>query len=305
MTAEYPPAAGTDLRPGGTSVRTSIDNAMPASEILLHTRAGAPRRLADPASIVLSSAGAGWSGLAFEHQHLPAVDEADGYMPWHTLSVQLTPPPKLVDEEYGTHRLAPGDVILRPAGIPGRAGWTVGSEVLNVAVEPAAVAELGEPPRHSRFGPDPVVRHLALALREQLRRGAGALVADGVRTALAAHLITHYAGGRLPDGPRRLTSAELGRVRERIDADLGGELRVHDLAAAVPLSAYHFSRVFKATTGLTPHRYVMRCRAEAARALLTRGVPVESVARRTGFADASHLARHFRREFGASPTALR
>jgi AraC family transcriptional regulator len=175
---------------------------------------------------------------------------------------------------------------------------------LNLSIDPVLVPA---PLFESRYGPDPVVRHLALALRGELADGCpgGRLLADGVRAALAAHL-SGAADRRPAAGERRLTRAELARIHDRIHADLTDDLRLADLAAAVPLSPYHFSRVFKATTGLTPHRYVMRCRAEAARALLARDrVPLAEVARRTGFADAAHLTRQFRRQFGVTPGAFR
>jgi AraC family transcriptional regulator len=276
------------------------------STILLHDAAtDAPVLLADPSSLVASSAGAGWSGLALEHQHLPAAETPDGYMPWHLLSVQLSPPPGFHDEQDGRVRLAPGDVVFRPARVATRAAWTGPSETLNLVVDPAHVAaEIAD----SRFGPDPVVAHLAAALRHELAHGCpgGALLADGVRTALAAHLRARYAGRPLPPGPPRLSAAELARVEERIRAGLADELRLADLAAAVPLSPHHFSRAFKATTGETPHRYVMRRRAEAARALLGRpDLRLDEIARRTGFADRAHLTRQFRRWFGVTPSAYR
>jgi AraC family transcriptional regulator len=279
---------------------------MPQSEILLHEAASnAPVRLAGTSSVVSSSAGSGWSGLAVEHQHLPAAETPEGYMPWHLLSVQLSPPPRFEDRRDGSVRLAPGDVIFRPAGVVDRASWTGPSEVINVVLDPAVVAAT---PERSRFGPDPVVRHLAEALSAEAANGApgGLLVADGVREALAAHLAERYAEARPAAGPRRLTRAELQRVLDRIHAGLADDLRLADLAAAVPLSPSHFSRAFKATTGLTPHRYVVRCRAEAARTLLRRpDLGVEQVARRTGFADGAHLARQFRRRFGMTPSAFR
>jgi len=289
---------------------------MPPSEILIHDLAtGDPVRLADAASVTVSSANAGWSGLAVEHQYLPPGEAPDGYIPWHLLSVQLSPPPVLEDYRDGrTHfvRLAPGDVVFRPGGVPARAAWNGTSEAINITLDPAVVADEAasgaRPPAQSHFGPDPVVRHLALALRADLASGSpgGRLFADGVRTALTAHVLTRYAGSRLAGGPRRLTPAELARVRERIHADLTEDLRLADLAAAVPLSPYHFSRLFKATTGLTPHRYVMRCRAEAARALLARShLGLDEIARRTGFADRAHLTRQFRRHFSTTPRAFR
>jgi AraC family transcriptional regulator len=279
---------------------------MPASEILFHEAASnAPVLLADTSSVVSSSAGSGWSGLAVERQHLPATETPEGYMPWHLLSVQLSPPPLFEDRRDGRIRLAPGDVIFRPAGVVDRASWTGPSEVINVAVDPAVVAAA---PERSAFGPDPVVRHLAMALATEAANGSpgGPLLADGVREALAAHLAARYADARLPAGPRRLTHAELSRVLDLIDVGLSDELRLADLAAAVPLSPYHFSRAFKATTGLTPHRFVVRRRVEAARGLLRRGdLGVEQVAQRTGFADGAHLARQFRRRFGMTPSAFR
>jgi AraC family transcriptional regulator len=286
---------------------------MPRSEILLHALASdAPVRLAGDASVVVSSAGAGWSGVSVEHQHLPASDPPEGYMPWHLLSVQLRPPPVFEERRDGrvtALRLAPGDVIFRPAGVPARGTWNGPSEVINVAVDPAAVATAGTAPLESRFGPDTVVRHLALALVGSLAggRSGGPLFADGVREALVGHLIGRYGSAPPPAaGPRRLSPAELVRVRDRIHDELADDLRLADLAAAVPLSAYHFSRAFRATTGLTPHRYVMRCRAEAARALIARTrLGLGEVARRTGFADGAHLARQFRRHFGLTPGEFR
>ena len=51
----------------------------------------------------------------------------------------------------------------------------------------------------------------------------------------------------------------------------------------------------------------MRCRTDAARAMLARGgdAGLDEIARRTGFADGSHLARRFRERFGVPPAAFR
>jgi AraC family transcriptional regulator len=290
---------------------------VPRSEILLHALASDdPVRLADDSSVMVSSAGAGWSGVGAELQHLPACEPPEGYMPWHLLSVQLSPPP-LYEELRGgrvatRRRLAPGDVIFHPAGVPVQGRWDGPSEVINVVVDPTAVAgaaDGGAVPVESRFGPDQVVSHLAQALVGDLAnaRSGGPLFADGVREALAGQLIARYGSARpRGGGPRRLSRAELSRVRDRIYDDLAGDLRLGDLAAAVPLSAYHFSRAFRATTGFSPHRYVMRCRAEAARALIARTrLGLGEVARRTGFADGAHLARQFRRHFGLTPGEFR
>jgi AraC family transcriptional regulator len=289
--------------------------AMPSAELFLREAdTGEPVRLAPDHTISLSSEHAGWDGIAVERQRLPGC-VADGYMAWHLLSVQLTPPEHYEDAELGPVPVRHGDVIIRPAGAVTSAMWQGTPDVVNVAIDPAAIArvaaEMTDGPAvaldRSWFGPDPHARHLALVLQDELAPPhagpAGRLLADSVRTALAAHLVARHGHPvRRTDRRRVLTAHELAQVRERVDADLAGDLRLADLAAAVALSPYHFSRLFTATTGQTPYQFVLQKRIARAKVLLgRRGVTVRGVARRTGFADAGHLARHFRRHVGTTP----
>lgn len=286
---------------------------MPSSRLFLHdglTRQ--PVRLATDDTIVASSEHAGWDGIVLERQHLPPT-EADGYMPWHLMSVLTAPPMRYVDFRGGqAHmiRQRPGDVVFRPAGVVTRSAWDGSAETINVALSPDIVTSVGAQMldgrtgevTESHFGADARVWHLAHALLHELNTGSATeLFVDSVRTALAAHVVAAY--GRLrPTSVPALSPRELQRVRDLVEAQLASPLRLADLAAAVPLSPYHFSRAFKAATGITPHEFVVRRRVEAAKALLQRGkLSVGEVARRTGFTDASHLARQFRRRVGMSP----
>ncbi|HKQ40341.1 MAG TPA: helix-turn-helix transcriptional regulator, partial [Verrucomicrobiae bacterium] len=77
------------------------------------------------------------------------------------------------------------------------------------------------------------------------------------------------------------------------------------LAGAAGLSPFHFARLFKRSTGLSPHQYVLRCRVERARGLLMRSkASIAEVAVEVGFCDQSHLAAHFKRVYGVSPKAF-
>jgi AraC family transcriptional regulator len=286
---------------------------MPSSRLFLYDGVtDQPVRLATDDTIVVSSDGAGWDGIALERQSLPP-NEPDGYMPWHLLSVLITPPTRYVDFTGARSHTVPqqrGDVVYRPAGVVTRAAWDGTVDTINVALSPESVdrvaaemldgdsVELAD----SYFGADSRVFHLTHALLHGLESGsATGLFVDSVRTALAAHLVGGYGRARPSSGPS-LTKRELQRVRDFVEARLTEPLRLADLAAAVPMSPYHFSRAFKSSTGMTVHEFVVRRRVEAARALLDRGgLLVAEVARRTGFTDASHLARHFRRRVGMSP----
>lgn len=88
---------------------------------------------------------------------------------------------------------------------------------------------------------------------------------------------------------------------EYLRANLAGQPSLDDLAAQARLSRFHFLRVFRRTTGLPPHQYLLNLRIEQARVLLRRGIPPSQVAARVGFADQSHLNRHFKRYVGSTP----
>ncbi len=78
------------------------------------------------------------------------------------------------------------------------------------------------------------------------------------------------------------------------------------MAALVHLSPFHFSRAFKQSFGMPPHRYHMMRRVEAAKELLnTTKTPMTEIALRLGFSEASSLSAGFRRMTGVSPSAYR
>jgi AraC family transcriptional regulator len=81
---------------------------------------------------------------------------------------------------------------------------------------------------------------------------------------------------------------------------------LRELAGLVPLSVYHFLRLFKAVVGQSPSQYILhaRLRAAASRLLASRA-PVSEVALQAGFNDISHFNACFRRHFGQSPMRWR
>jgi AraC-like DNA-binding protein len=79
------------------------------------------------------------------------------------------------------------------------------------------------------------------------------------------------------------------------------ELDISELAGAAQLSVYHFMRSFRAAKGLTAHQYVVQLRLREACNFLARGMSASEVANSVGFADQSHLIRHFRAAYGVTP----
>lgn len=156
---------------------------------------------------------------------------------------------------------------------------------------------------------DPAVIALARAMvREAAEHNAsGRLYAEALSVALAARLAaTHGSGLRTLRERGQLTTAQLRRVDEQIDARLDGSIPLALLAEAAGFSAPHFARLFRRTVGCSPHQYVLRKRVERARMLLERTrLPLAAVASAAGFSTQSHMSTVFARLLGTTPGQLR
>jgi AraC family transcriptional regulator len=103
-----------------------------------------------------------------------------------------------------------------------------------------------------------------------------------------------------------LPASKVRRVTAFIESNLHRELRLKELAAVTHMSPYHFARLFKRATGVSPHRFVVRRRIDAATALLTESTSsIGSIARAVGFRTASHFATTVRRITGITPSGYR
>jgi len=157
---------------------------------------------------------------------------------------------------------------------------------------------------------DPALALLVRAMLREVRQGCphGALYAESLSLGLLLHLRRTRGA---PAAPRRgergrLSGRQHARLDELIADELTGELSLATLCGALGLSKTHFVRLFRNTTGTSPHRYVMHKRLERARALIVGGdLPLVEVASAAGFASQSHLNRHFRLAFGVTPGAAR
>jgi AraC family transcriptional regulator len=103
-----------------------------------------------------------------------------------------------------------------------------------------------------------------------------------------------------------LPAYRLRRVTQHIQENVQGDLRLSELSAVVHMSPYHFARLFKQSTGVPPHRFVLQRRIDEACVLLaTQTAPIGEIARAVGFRTASHFTTTFRRVTGTTPSAYR
>ncbi len=115
--------------------------------------------------------------------------------------------------------------------------------------------------------------------------------------------------GRNGEVSRAATAADERRISATlrfIEANLAEPLPLAQLASTAKMSEFHFLRVFKLVTSVTPHQYILRARlGEAAVRLKASADDVLEIALAAGFQDLSNFNHAFRAEFGASPRIYR
>ena len=101
-----------------------------------------------------------------------------------------------------------------------------------------------------------------------------------------------------------LATSHVRRATDYVMDHLSEPVRLSALADLTDLSQWHFARVFKAATGLSPHQWQLNARiAKAQQLLLSRAMPHAQIALEVGFAEQSHLCRVFKNVIGVSPAA--
>ena len=157
---------------------------------------------------------------------------------------------------------------------------------------------------------DPRLRALVTAVHAEMVAGfpSGRLFLDSVEQAIAVALVNGHAVGHRPVQIHRggLGSARLRRIKELVDANMDADLSLDEMAQSVELSTAHFARMFRKSTGETPHQFVLRQKIERAKAMLRdRATRVLDVAVACGFKTQQHFAQVFRDVCGVSPTEYR
>jgi AraC family transcriptional regulator len=234
------------------------------------------------------------------------VEQRHTHGPWKTFSLQQ------------------GDLVLRPVGtsleLRKKSLSSKPTQTLHLYLSKNLVARAAEEVAGhdsarlelvERFGfQDPLLAQIGFALWRELeqRAPAGNVYAQTAAQMLAIHLLRHYTakGVAIKEPSHGLTDQQIRRVVDFVQAHLDQNLSLEALAEQTGFSSYHFARLFRQTTGASPHQFVLRQRVERAQLLLTeRDVSLAQVATACGFVDQSHLTQVFKRHFGLTPRAYR
>lgn len=264
-----------------------------------------------------------WPGVTVDmYAPLPNISERYPALDHHLICYCPTGSARLVQGREGTvHEslVSAGVSMLMPAGYDSL--WEgSASATARLRIPTALISSAGE--QLGRRGTsqieirnvfetrDPVIAHMSQILIDELDRKphpAQTLIIEHVSYALAAHLLRSYNVFEpvVPQVLPALSRVEMARLTQYIEDNLDGPIGLVELAGIVNVSRFHFTRLFKRSTGMTAISFVELCRIRRAQSLiLETAMPLSHIALMTGFADQSHFTRRFHRHVGCTPAAF-
>ena len=216
--------------------------------------------------------------------------------------------------------LAKGDIICQPAGELRSCSWEIPWSHSSFLVSQSGIDELAEKlglPRgttgkFSHLQCDPLVLQLTLSLIAERESDplSCPLYAQSVLSFLSHRLLMRLdlSSGKLHTAAKEeslsplLLEKVMAYIAERIDKSIS----LADLAKVANTSPFHFSRLFKNATGMSPHAFVVSRRTTIACQLLQEGVDsLSTIATKSGFSSQSHMGRAFKKMLKVSPAAYR
>jgi AraC family transcriptional regulator len=262
-------------------------------------------------------------GVEIAHFHAIAPQElAVDALPKHLIVIHTTPQPVNVIERADSLRIQaiakPGDVNVLSAGSWASCSWDSPLSFVSLNILPAVVEQVAAQTDHAFstavdlvptfHAHDAKLLQISQWLLDEVQtyNASGKLYLDSLVNLLTVHLLRTYTSQlQEPRSPQRLTRQQIRQAIDYLHANLAQDISLDRLAESVNISPSHLRRLFKQATGLAPHQYLLQLRVNRAKELLLTGsFSVGEVAAEVGFADQSHLHRHFKRVFGVTPKAV-
>lgn len=237
----------------------------------------------------------------------------------HGLGIHCSPPVNAdcsCDGQRMRRVQKPGDIDIVPAGVNGSWEDDADCQILRVGILPSyldrVAQELGRNVDRFQLSTrfqlrDTRIEAIGLAIRADLEAEipSDPLYIDLLANALAVRLIEIASGGYSKEAVRgqpKLSARQLRVLTEYIESNLDQSLHLADLAKVAGVSITRLKILFRNSTSVPVHQYVIRRRVEYARILLTTTArPASEVALSAGFSHQSHMASTMRRILGVTP----
>jgi len=275
--------------------------------------------------IIHSNHQARWQNIHLAYYQLPAMEIPEVVSLQHIICLpswkQKTEVELTVEGKYylvQNDQQETGHISILPAHLPIKAKWSQASEFTHCYLEPNFFTNVAYESVHSEQVEvsltikkyDPLIQQIVLELKAALETDAknSRLYAESMAIALAAHCLRYYSTRKhiLQDYADGLSKYKLKQAIEYINDHFTEDVSIAAIANELSISQYYFSRLFKQSTGITPHTYLVQQRVEHSKQLLKQAEnTINEIAIECGFANPSHFAKCFRRYTGMSPKQFR
>lgn len=160
--------------------------------------------------------------------------------------------------------------------------------------------------------PDQQLTVLAqMALRHSSNSPVDRMLADSIGYAVAAEVLRAWSNITVIGTTHGLDKSwpadrRMMLVRDYIEDNLTSSLSLNDLAIVSGLSINQFVRIFKATFGVTPYRWILMRKIDRAKLMITQsGLSLTQVSHELNFSSSQHFSTMFRKINGITPSTFK
>lgn len=274
-----------------------------------------------PSNPLSSSQLLNWSGFMLEQYYHPPHEVPEHYMQQHIIAVTLSEQVELhqrIEADWSHSFMQRGDLVICPAGFQRWCAWETSAEFLMLSIDQSVLAEAlyqtGDT-RQLELVPqlqvrDRVIEHLLITLVNEINTNhyIEQFYIDSLLHLLYFHLLRHHTTSNttaLPQ-PSHPAKQKLLKAIAYLQSNLHSDADLMAIASMLNTTSYELTLLFIDLTGLSPYEYLMRCRIEQAKQLLTqKHLPLQEIATQTGFSTLHQLNAQFLRLTGISPIVYR
>jgi AraC family transcriptional regulator len=276
-----------------------------------------------PRSPLRSSENLGWNEIHVQQHCQPAWEAPECANTTHIVIVGLSSDLVQTERWFDGSRQQEqiggrNNIAIVPAMVPHRSSWNQEASFSLLSIEPDRLTKIAYESvttEHVELIPhyamqDTFIDRIGQSLTAELAedRFGSQLLVDSLTIALSIHLLRHYSDWHKPlrDYQGGMPKRKLQQAIAYIHDHLADDLTITAIADELEMSQYYFSRLFKQSIGVSPYRYVMEQRIEAAKQLLKKTpLPISMIADRVGFANQNQLTIQFRNLTGTTPSNYR
>lgn len=225
-----------------------------------------------------------------------------------------------LDGKYRKETTTIGSVAIIPAQVEHWSARSGKGRYIVLAISLQAIANIDPDivnpdlveliPSFAQAEPDYLIYGIGTTIERYLTTHSGRedFYIEHLTNAISAHLIKNYSTQpiRFKNYSGGLSSIKLKQAIEYINNHLAGKIQLQDIARELEISQYYFSRLFRKSIGISPHRYIIQKRIEKVKQLLTNTqLPLAEIALECGFSSQSQMTMHFKKLTGTTPNKYR